>query len=168
MAVQPAPSSPSAERGGRPLSGRTVLFCLIAFFGIVFAANGVLVRAALTSFGGVETESSYKAGLDFAREEDAAARQAALGWKVSAHIANGIFSVEARDAAGAPISRLQLAAVLHHPTDRRLDIVIDAEPAGLGAWTARPQVPPGQWELMIDLSRDGDRQFRSVNRVVTR
>lgn len=43
----------------RPLTGRTVLLCFIAFFGVVFTANFFLVRAALTTFGGVETESSY-------------------------------------------------------------------------------------------------------------
>ena len=165
MAAQPLQTSPA---GGRPIGGRTVLACFLAFFGVVFAVNGLLVRAALTSFGGAETESSYKAGLDFAREEDAAARQAQLHWQVAAHLADGVFEVVARDAGGGPIPGLELAAVLHHPTDRRLDIVIAAEPAGIGRWTAKPHVPPGQWELMIDLSRDGARQFRSLNRVVTR
>jgi len=45
--------------GGRPLTGRTVLLCFIGFFGVVFTANFFLVRAAVTSFGGVETESSH-------------------------------------------------------------------------------------------------------------
>ena len=167
MAVHPLPSAP-VPANGRPLTGRTVLFCFLGFFGVVFLANGLLVRAALSSFGGVETESSYKAGLLFAQEADAAARQAARHWQVAAHIADGIFEVSTRDAAGQPLPGLQLAAVLHHPTDRRLDLVIEADPAGTGRWTAHPVVPAGQWELMIDLSRDGERLFRSQNRVITR
>ncbi|GAB4069779.1 FixH family protein [Ancylobacter sonchi] len=165
MAAHPLPSSPT---DGRPLTGRTVLFCFLGFFGVVFLANGLLVRAALSSFGGVETESSYKAGLVFAQEVDAAARQATLNWQVSAHLADGAFEVRARDAAGNPIPGLDLVATLHHPTDRRLDITIDAVPAGPASWTAAPHVPAGQWELIIDLTRDGERQFRSMNRVVTR
>lgn len=164
MAAQPL----SDREGGRPLTGRVVLAIFVGFFGVVFIANGFMVRAALSSFGGVETESSYKAGLDFANEEDAAARQAARHWQVAAHVADGAFEVSARDAAGNPIPGLALAAVLHHPTDRRLDVVITAEPAGVGVWKATPVVPAGQWELMIDLSRNGERQFRSQNRVMTR
>ena len=160
--------SPNAPAAGRPLTGRMVLACFVGFFGVVFLANFILVRAALSSFGGVETESSYKAGLVFAQEADAAARQAALHWQVAAHVADGAFEVSARDAAGRLLPDLAIAVVLHHPTDRRLDIVIDAEPAGIGVWRAAPAVPPGQWELMIDLSRHGERQFRSQNRVWTR
>lgn len=160
--------SPAASAAGRPLTGRAVLLWLIGFFAVVFFANGILVRSALSTFAGLETESSYKAGLDFRRESDAAAKQASLGWKVSAHVANGAFRLEARDAAGQPISGLELAAVLHHPTDRRLDVVLDPQAAGAGVWVAEPVVPAGQWELMIDLTRDGERLFRSQNRVITR
>ncbi|MDR6954523.1 nitrogen fixation protein FixH [Ancylobacter sp. 3268] len=166
--MHPLASAPNASAAGRPLTGRMVLACFVGFFGVVFLANFILVRAALSSFGGVETESSYKAGLAFAREADAAARQEALHWQVAAHVADGVFEASARDAADQPLPDLAIAAVLHHPTDRRLDIVIDAEPAGPGVWRAAPAVPPGQWALMIDLSRHGERQFRSQNRVWTR
>ena len=39
----------------RPLTGRIVLICLIAFFAVVSIANGIMIRAAVTTFGGVET-----------------------------------------------------------------------------------------------------------------
>ena len=47
------------------LTGKHVLLCLLGFFGVVFAVNAVLVKAATSTFGGVETSSSYKAGLMF-------------------------------------------------------------------------------------------------------
>ena len=56
----------------RPLTGRTVLFCLIGFFSVVAGVNAVMIRAAVSTFGGVETSSSYQAGLAFAREAAAA------------------------------------------------------------------------------------------------
>ena len=45
--------------GPREVTGRHVLLSLVSFFGVVFAINGALVRAAISTFGGVETASSY-------------------------------------------------------------------------------------------------------------
>ena len=50
-----------------------MLVCLVAFFGVVAAVNAVHDPAAVSTFGGVETESSYQAGLAFSREIAAAA-----------------------------------------------------------------------------------------------
>lgn len=154
--------------GGRPLTGRTVLLCFIGFFGVVFTANFFLVRAAVTSFGGVETESSYQAGLVFRQESEAAAAQDSLGWKVEAHVAPGRLDVAARDADGRALSGVTLAAALHHPTDRRLDVTLDPEKVGAGQWRASDAVMAGQWELVLEFSRDGERLFRSTNRVIVR
>lgn len=156
------------DADGRPLTGRTVLICFIAFFGVVFTANFFLVRAAVTSFGGVETESSYKAGLAFKAESEAAAAQAARHWQVDAHVEPGRLDVFARDAAGRPLADVVLSATLRHPTDRRFDRVLDPVPVTAGQWRASDDVTFGQWELVIELSRDGERLFRSTNRVVIR
>ena len=56
----------------RELTGKHVLFCLVGFFAVVFAVNAVMMRAATSTFGGVETASSYKAGLMF--EQDSCER----------------------------------------------------------------------------------------------
>ncbi len=151
---------------GRPITGRTVLAIFLAFFGVVFTANFFLVRAALDSFGGVETDSSYKAGLDFKNDEIAAAAQAARHWEVDAHVDRSSFRLKALSAEGQPLSGLALSAALHHPSDRRLDAPITTTPAGPGAWTGTLEASPGQWNLVIELTRDGERVFRSVNRVV--
>ncbi|CAA0113461.1 Uncharacterised protein [Starkeya nomas] len=158
----------SPDDGGRPLTGRTVLICFIAFFGVVFGANFLLVRAAVTSFGGVETESAYKAGLAFRQESEAAAAQDARNWKVEAHVEPGRLDVAARDAQGRPLADVALTAVLQHPTDRRLDVTLDPVPVSAGLWRASDEVTAGQWELVIEFSRDGERLFRSTNRVIVR
>ncbi|WP_051660867.1 FixH family protein [Bosea sp. 117] len=152
--------------GGRPITGRTVLVWFVGFFAVVFAANFFLVRAAITSFGGVETESAYQAGVAFKGDEAAAARQASLNWNVTAHVTRDVLEVRALDADGEPLAGLDLVARLHHPTDRRFDVEIETRRTGPGEWRGVPWAGAGQWELVIDLSRDGERQFRSMNRVV--
>ena len=59
-------------RRPRELTGRAVLLILLAFFGVVIAVNLIMARYAVSTFAGVETESSYKAGLAFTAEHRAA------------------------------------------------------------------------------------------------
>src|SRR4028119_1468477 len=65
-------STAIASRAPRILTGRMVLYYFIAFFGVVFAMNFFMVRVAISSFSGVETESAYKAGLSFKNDLAAA------------------------------------------------------------------------------------------------
>jgi nitrogen fixation protein FixH len=154
----------------RELTGRTVLICLVAFFGVVAAANAVLVRAATSTFGGVEVDSSYKAGLKFQQEVDAVRAQDALHWQVAAHLArrpdgDAELGIAVRDRAGNPVGALAVAAKLEHPVDARHDHVIAMQPAGPGAFAGVTPAEPAQWDLVIELSRDGQTVFRSKSRV---
>jgi len=154
----------------RELTGRTVMICLVAFFGVVAAANAVLIRAATTTFGGVEVDSSYKAGLKFQQELDAVRAQDALHWSVAARLerrADGAaeLALTVRDRAGAPLSGLTALARLEHPADARHDHVIALAPAAPGVFTGAVAAEPAQWDLVIELERDGRSLFRSKNRV---
>ena len=157
----------------RELTGRHVLLGLIAFFGVVFAVNGVLVRAAISTFGGVETASSYKAGLQFEHEVAVAERQDALHWQVSgtlrrAGAGQAVLDLTARDARGAPLAGLSADARLAHPADERLDRVIEVRSVAAGVFHGQAAAQPGQWDLIVDLYRGGERVFRSQSRVTLR
>src|SRR3569833_886137 len=94
-------------RKPRELTGRAVLLWLLAFFGVVFAVNGIMVKAATSTFGGVESQSSYKAGLQFGQEASRAHTQAELHWQVEGHVARnaaGAASLDicVQDSAGKP------------------------------------------------------------------
>jgi nitrogen fixation protein FixH len=159
-----------AGQCGKPLTGRFVLVCLIAFFAVISLANGIMIRAAVTTFGGVETASSYQAGLAYGREAAAAQAQSALHWQVKAAVrpsaGKTLVDIDARDADGAPLSGLRATALLSHPTDRRADraVALNEDASGRFRGTAGRIV--GQWDLVIELSRGAERVFRSRNRVV--
>ena len=92
----------------REVTGRMVLICLVAFFAVIVGVNFILVRAAVSTFGGVETESSYRAGLVFGQEITAAQEQNARHWRVSANVVPAgddktIVEVFAQDASGWPV-----------------------------------------------------------------
>ena len=163
----------SAPRKTRELTGMHVLFCLIGFFGVVFAVNAVLVKAATSTFGGVETSSSYKAGLMFEQDVARAEQQVALHWQVDGKLArirsgDAALDISARDTEGVPLAGLTAEARLVHPADERLDHVIALKGIAAGQFHGEAQAPPGQWELIIDLYRSDARVFRSRSRVTLR
>lgn len=163
---QPAPAR-------RPLTGRTVALALVAFFAVVVAVNVVMVRAAISTFGGVETRSSYRAGLAFGREVAAAQAQEARGWTVEAKLSPGRdggtgLEVRARDAAGAALTGLALEARLAHPADDRRDHRLALAEVGPGLYRGATEAPPGAWDLVMELKRRDERLFRSKSRVTLR
>lgn len=157
----------------KPLTGRAVLLCLVGFFLVVAGVNGIMIAAAVSTFGGVETESSYKAGLAFAREIAASTAQNKRDWQVRAAVqpdGQGGRSVEvvAQDAAGRPLAGLAASVLLTHPTDRREDQSIVMTEHGPGRFRGTASHLLGQWDLVIDLDRDGERLFRSKSRMILR
>ena len=167
------PSSKRTENHPREITGRIVLICLVAFFAVVIGVNFVLVRAAISTFGGLETESSYRAGLAFGGEIAAAQAQEARHWQIAAKLLSaneGMTAVEinALDAAGRPLTGLNAAVRLAHPTDRRLDHALDMRENAPGQFHGTATPAMGEWDLVIELSRGEDRLFRSRSRVSVR
>ena len=159
----------AAVSEGRPLTGRAVLFMLLAFFGIVVAVNIAMVRAAISTFGGVDTPSSYQAGLAFKSDEAAAKAQDSRGWRVSAKLAPAAVgetvSIAVTDAAGRPVSGAVLTVRLAHPIDERRDVAVVLGEVAAGSYLGKVVAENGQWILDIDIAKGGQRVFRSRNRV---
>jgi nitrogen fixation protein FixH len=155
----------------REITGRFVLFCFLGFFGVVFAVNAVMLRAATSTFGGVETQSSYKAGLAFKGEIAAARAQDALHWTVDAAVKRdrtglAVVDISIRDAKGRAPERVAVVARLSHPTDARLDHFLDVTGSAFAGFSGTAAAGAGQWTLVVDVLRDGERVFRSRNRIV--
>jgi nitrogen fixation protein FixH len=160
------------RKAGKPreLTGRAVLIWLLAFFGLVFAVNGWLVQAATSTFGGLDTPSSYKAGLMFESEIARAERQQALHWRVDGKLTRdrageAVLDVSVRDAQGQPVGGLTADARLEHPANARFDEVIQLAKTGAGAFHGVARGRAGQWDLVVDFYRGGERMFRSRSRV---
>lgn len=166
-------NSGSTATRPRELTGRMVLACLVGFFAIVMAVNAVMMTAAVKTFAGLAADDPYLAGLAFEQEIAAARAQQALHWQVQGRIVRtedgqARLEISARDPNGSPISGLTAAATLVHPTDRSLDRDLTMTEMAPGQFRGESMSDPGQWDLVIELARDGEREFRSRNRVVLR
>ncbi|WP_230532224.1 FixH family protein [Microvirga roseola] len=159
----------ASGRAPRQITGRAVLFCFIAFFGTVFAMNFFMVRMALSSFSGVETESAYKAGLSFKNDVAAAQAQDARHWAVEALVQRGdnaSVTITARDAQARPLAGLTPEVRLAHPTDKRRGVALEFVELTSGQYRSLTPLPEGRWDLVIGLKREAETVFRSKSRVL--
>jgi nitrogen fixation protein FixH len=161
---------PDREPGPRPWTGWTVFITLLGFFGVIFAVNGVMIHEAVSTMSGVDTDSAYQAGRMFEHDVALAKAQDARQWHVDATVtptrSGALLHVTARDAAGLALHDIDASAVFERPTDRRLDRAVDVAPDGPGQFHGDVSIEPGQWDLVIVLSRHGGELFRSKNRIL--
>jgi nitrogen fixation protein FixH len=156
----------------KPLTGRKVLFMVVAFFGVVIGVNMIMMRLAIQTLPGTEVDSAYSASLAYEKEIAAAHDQNARNWKVSAHIqrspdGGATLQVEARDNSGVPMSGLKFQGRFERPTDRRADQPVGLAEVGGGIYRgSAPLIAPGQWDLVLEGDAAGRRMFLSKNRVV--
>ncbi|MTI00203.1 FixH family protein [Roseibium sp. RKSG952] len=158
-------------RDPKAITGKTVLFWLLGFFAVIFTANAIFIYLALGSFPGVAVESSYKASQAFNSDIAAAKAQLARGWDVNAGVvrASGqdvVVEVDAKDASGQALNGLLFTASLSRPANDLADISVPLSETSDGIYTARvPNIGAGNWNVEIEATDDGQRVFRSQNRI---
>jgi nitrogen fixation protein FixH len=157
----------------REVTGRMVLFSMIAFFAVIVTVNMIMATLAVTTFGGVETRNAYQAGLSFSREIASARAQAVRDWHVEAKLSpwtpDGVtIDVAPRDAQGRSIGAVDVAVTFIHPASRQQDIAATLSPVAASAYRGQAFVSRGQWDLVVEVARDGERLFRSKSRIQIR
>jgi len=154
------------------LTGRMVLVYLLTFFGIVMGINGVMIYEALSTMRGVDTESAYQAGRMFEQDVAMVKAQDARHWQIDAKLtpARNHMRLElvARDKAGHVLTGMTASASFERPIDRGLDHSVALKEDSPGQYHGETELIPGQWDLVIEISEQGQRLFRSKNRIVLR
>jgi nitrogen fixation protein FixH len=154
------------------LTGRKVLFIVLAFFGVIIAVNATMTVLAVETLSGTEVASAYAASVAYRNEIEAAQRQDDRHWNVTAAAKRDAaghvnVSISARDAQGVPLKGLQMSVRLQRPVDKRLDRdAVLAEPAP-GIYAVQfADIAAGQWDLVIEADSAGVAMFRSRSRIV--
>ncbi len=161
-----------AADGGWRLTGRHVLFGMLAFFGVVFTANGIMMWMAARTFDGVDEPDAYRRGVHYNERLAEARAQRALGWHVSVVLpalgsdANERqLRISARDSDGRPLDGLKLKVTMRSPVnaheDRAVTPVVD--PARPGAYVASLRLPRlGKWQAVVEAEDAAGHRWRGV------
>lgn len=157
----------------KPLTGRQVLLGFLAFFGVVFLANGIMMWQAAATFDGRQEEDAYRKGRDYNATLAAARAQQDLGWDVTLeHKAWGApttRTVTARftDAEGRPLSDLEVTATFFSPVEEEDDVTALLSPVGEGRYQAVMALPrAGNWELRLQAHGAGGVRYQLRDKTV--
>ncbi len=157
----------------RTLTGRGVLFWLMGFFGVIFAANAYFITVAVKTFRGEDEHLPYLQGVEYNDTLAHRALQKKLGWQaiVSAvrHRDGSVrVSVSLRQPDGKAPPAEHLVGELRHPTDENRDQALRLMAQGDGDYRADlPKVSAGIWDVVLK-SGKSDTPFEAVRRVMLR
>ena len=157
----------------KPLTGGMVLLILVLFFGVVAAVNGLMIHYAISTFPGVDDDQAYEHGLRYNDQIAAAEHQNALGWKADGRVVHELDGKSTvlltfRDAAGAPVTGLQLTGRLDFMPDGHRDMSLELAEASPGEYRTEIKAEPGAWLLDVTAKRQGETLYRSRNRLSIR
>jgi nitrogen fixation protein FixH len=169
MSQEISPRQTLAPKAEWRLTGKHVLAMLIAFFAVIFAVNFGMMWVAIQTMPGLDVKSSYEASQNFNRQLDAISSQDGRGWQVDVRMpttGKGLIELVLHDKSGALLSGLQVEARFERPTDKRLDIALPLNAKAQGQyWAPLPDLMPGQWDLVIEISEKGQRAHVSKRRI---
>ncbi len=154
----------AASRNGvqRPLTGRHAFALIVAFFGVIFVANGALVFYAFQSWSGLTSTDAYREGIAYNRTLATAQRQVALGWRSRVSFDGKRVTLHIHDSDGAPLPELFVSLRLIRPVRSGNDVdgvVIEVAP---GVYVADFVAPlPGRWVAAVLAHDDTGHEYRA-------
>jgi nitrogen fixation protein FixH len=165
------PAQPAPQRRPFELSGRMVLFAMVAFFVVVAGVNAIMMTAAIRTMPGVDVKSAYETSQRFNGEIARMHAQAERGWQAQARVdRNGdgaTVTLNLRDHSGAAVAGLGVEAKLQHPASRQEDREARLVETAPGLYTATiPAIHRGAWTLAVEAKRDAETLFISRSRIL--
>ena len=149
--------------GGRPFTGRKFLITILAFFGVILAANLTMAWFAVRDFRGVVVDSGYVASQHFNADEAALAEMRARGWALSVEAPGGRPLLSVADAAGDPVSGLAVTATALRPLDQHDDQSLTMVETAPGLYAAQEALKPGRWKLALAAEGAGPRYAATLD-----
>lgn len=161
---------PQKEMPVRPpfqITGRMVLFALIAFFAIVASVNFFMMTVAIRTMSGVDVKSAYEGSQNYNRDIQRAREQDARGWQANVTFVDGAartITLSMKDKAGQPVKGLDINVRFAHPSDRKADMTAVLTEMAPGQYTG-DAAPRGVWDLQIEARHGQDIMFQSQSRL---
>lgn len=143
--------NPADEAKPRGLTGRHVLWILLAAFATVSAVNGLFIYKAIATYSGEVAVEPYRKGLHYNQRVDADERQSRLGWTGAIEMqgTEGPLAVTLSKTGGEPVTGLVVTGQLARATTRNDDIPFKATETSPGVYRADVQAAPGMWIAVI-------------------
>ena len=139
-------------RRQRNVNGRDVLALFLAFFGAIFAVNGALIYAAVSTHTGLVANEPYRKGLAYNERILAEERQAQLGWSERLELGrDGHLLLALAERDSRPVRGLRIQGVLGRAATNRQDINLAFVETAPGRYEAQgPEMAGGSWLIALE------------------
>lgn len=133
----------------REFKGWHMLVITVSAFAVIIAVNVVMAWQAISTFPGLEAQSSYLASQDFDAE---VAAQRALGWRLepSYDSESGALRLVFSDRDGHPVTVQDLNVLVGRPTEARDDRTPAFQLGADGAYQAFEDLGRGKWMIRVE------------------
>ena len=146
--------SPTILTSRRPqgVQGRHVLAIFLAFFGIVFAVNGTMIYAAISTHTGLVANEPYRKGLTYNERISADERQMRLGWTETLQVdRSGHVALTLAERDGSAVRGLKVEGMLGRPATNRHDVRLALAETAPGRYEAQTAaVAEGGWLIALE------------------
>jgi nitrogen fixation protein FixH len=146
------PSNPTSGAKGGMSDGKKFLLVFLAFFGVVFVADGIMIYLGTSGQDGLVEENYYQKGITYNDVIQVKKRQAELGWDFAlSHpekTGSGPLEVKLVDADGQPLTGKRVAALVRRPAQQGYDQNLSFEEVAPGTYRAEVSLPlQGLWDV---------------------
>ncbi len=137
---------------------------IIAFFAVIFMANGFLIYLAVSGFEGLVEDNYYEKGLNY----NDVIQQEKLGWKIELSFTDDMKAgapnkakVVIFDPKGEPIGGARVRIALRRPATDRFDKEFELVPSGC-AYHGTVFLPvSGLWDIAVKAEKGDDRKEKT-------
>lgn len=156
------------RQAAAPFTARKMLYAMLAFFGVVIAANVTMMSFALKTHTGVVVPNSYVASQDFNDRIADAALQRERGWQAEFSYEGDLAAVRVINRSGEPVEGLAVAGVIGRPVSEAHDRSVQFQETGAGRYVVQIDLEPGEWRLDAVAALPGDGEHRMIRDIYVR
>jgi nitrogen fixation protein FixH len=156
----------AAVRKPLELNGWHVLGGFVAFFGLIFAVNGVFMYQALHTFPGQTVDNPYEAGIAYNRTLAQKRAEAELGWTAEVVRGGDVVRLVVLDRAGRPVEGLSVSGKLERPATEQGRHMIQLKEAGPGSYQVVLRGMTGAWDFSAAARDKAGHVFEAHRRLI--
>lgn len=145
-----------------PFTGRKMLLWMLSFFGVVIAANVVMMTFALITHSGTVVPNSYVASQDFNKRIADDRAQRARGWRVAFDHTAGVVNLAFEDAQQRPLGGLTVEGIVGRPVTEAFDKKVSMKEGQPGLYAMPIDLAPGEWRLELTATDPTGETFRFI------
>lgn len=147
------------------LNGWHVLAGFVAFFGLIFAVNGLFMYQAIHTFPGQTVDNPYEAGIAYNRTLAQKAAEAQLGWKAEVGKSGDVIRLIVQDRAGRPVRNLTVTGKIERPATEKGRRMIQLKEVSPGSYQIAMNGMTGAWDFSATARDKAGHVFEAQRRL---